>query len=91
MSVASLWEVAIKHQLGKLAASAPIIAATLADQAIIPLAVSVDHLAAVETMPRYHGDPFDHLLLAQAMVEGAALMTLDIHLGQYGVPCIGIG
>lgn len=90
VSIASLWEVAIKHQVGKLAASAPLIAANLAEQGLSPLSVSVDHLAAIERMPRHHGDPFDHLLLAQAQVEGAALMTLDAQLGSYGIPCIGI-
>ncbi|MBJ7445495.1 MAG: type II toxin-antitoxin system VapC family toxin [Sphingobium sp.] len=90
VSIASLWEVAIKHQVGKLAASAPLIAANLAEQGLSTLSVSVDHLAAIERMPRHHGDPFDHLLLAQAQVEGAALMTLDAQLGSYGVPCIGI-
>jgi PIN domain nuclease of toxin-antitoxin system len=90
VSIASIWEIAIKHQVGKLAASAPAVAELLSEQGLHPLPVSVEHLAVVQTLPRYHGDPFDHILLAQARVERATLMTIDAILGRYGVPCIGI-
>lgn len=90
VSIASLWEIAIKHQIGKLAASAPMVAASLVEQQITLLPVSVEHIEVIQAMPRHHGDPFDHMLLAQARVEGAALMTLDAILARYGVPCIGV-
>ncbi len=52
------------------------------------LAVSERHAEAVATLPRLHKDPFDHMLLAQALVEDLTLVTHDDVLAQYGVPVL---
>ena len=52
------------------------------------LAVSPHHGEAILSLPRLHRDPFDHLLLAQAKVEGLTLVTHDRILGDYGVPVL---
>ncbi|HWI85170.1 MAG TPA: type II toxin-antitoxin system VapC family toxin [Sphingomonas sp.] len=90
VSLASLWEIAIKRQLGKMEASAPEIAGRLAEQQFELLPIGVDHLTVIEAMPRHHGDPFDHLLIAQAMIKQAAIVTIDVIIPRYGVPCIGV-
>ncbi len=79
VSAASLWEMAIKHRLGKLALRMPI--ETLAD-AFLSLKfslLSIDHRHAVEALQEVPAtrDPFDRLLLAQCQVEGMRLVTLD--------------
>ena len=63
-----------------------------ANEKFSPLAVEVAHIESLERLPRLlrHGDPFDHLLLAQAKAEGAAIMTNDAKMAEYGVPCIGV-
>lgn len=90
VSMASLWEIAIKRQIGKLHVSAPDVAARLAEQDFAVLPMTLDHFAAVETLPRHHGDPFDHLLFVQARIEKAVLVTVDADMARYGVPCIGV-
>ena len=90
ISMASLWEIAIKRQIGKLRASTPIVAQRLFEQGLDLLPTTLEHIAAVETLPRHHGDPFDHLLLVQARIERAVLITVDADMARYGVPCIGV-
>jgi PIN domain nuclease of toxin-antitoxin system len=87
-SAASVWEIAIKVGLGKLALP-PNVAAWLpgeiAASGIAPLAITHEHAARVETLPRHHGDPFDRLLIAQAMAESLAIVTANRQLAAYGV------
>lgn len=90
VSLASLWEIAIKRQIGKLHVSAPAVAERLAEQGFGLLPMTLGHFAAVETLPRHHGDPFDHMLLVQARIERAVLVTVDADMPRYGVPCIGV-
>ena len=66
-----MWEVAIKRSLGKLDAPGDF-APTLLGAGAHPLPISLDHAAAVELLPWHHRDPFDRLLVAQAMIERAA-------------------
>ena len=84
LSAAVIWEVAIKRSLGKLQAP-PDLAQTLLDAGAQPLAVTLDHAAGVEELPWHHRDPFDRLLVAQALAEGAVIVSQDVRLGQYGV------
>ena len=84
LSAAVIWEVAIKRSLGKLQAPADL-AQTLLDAGAQPLAVTLDHAAGVEELPWHHRDPFDRLLVAQALAEGAVIVSQDVRLGQYGV------
>ena len=58
----------------------------LLDNGYSELAVLSDHIVAVDSMPRIHKDPFDHVLVAQAIVEGITLLTTDSLLAQYPGP-----
>jgi PIN domain nuclease of toxin-antitoxin system len=87
LSAAVVWEVAIKRSLGKLDAPEDL-APTLLDAGVQALAVSVDHAAAVERLPWHHRDPFDRMLVAQASIEGAALVSRDESLRPYGITLI---
>lgn len=82
LSSAVVWEVAIKRSLKKLEAPAGF-AKLLFDAGATPLAVSTEHAEAVAELPWHHRDPFDRLLVAQAMLEGAILVTADERLRAY--------
>ena len=88
LSVASAWEVAIKHGNGRIQLHVPY--RTFIDEAIgiggmVLLPISVDHLERVGTLPLHHRDPFDRLLVAQALVEGIPIVSADSALDAYGV------
>lgn len=88
VSAASVWEVAIKQRLGRLpeltlgVAELP---ALIRESRFLPLAVDDRHAAAVATLPLHHRDPFDHLLIAQALTERLTLVTRDRQFAAYGV------
>jgi PIN domain nuclease of toxin-antitoxin system len=84
LSAAVAWEVSIKRSLGKLAVPDEYVS-LLVGAGVQPLAVSVEHAAAVQALPWHHRDPFDRMLVAQAGVEGAALVSRDDALRAYGV------
>jgi PIN domain nuclease of toxin-antitoxin system len=84
LSAAVIWEVAIKRSLGRLQAPADL-APMLLGAGAQPLPVTVDHAAAVESLPWHHRDPFDRLLVVQALAEGAMIVSKDGFLHQYGV------
>ena len=87
LSAAVVWEVAIKRALGKLEAPDDF-ASTLLSAGVRPLPVRVEHAAAVERLPWHHNDPFDRMLVAQAGIEGAELVSKDSSLRAYGVPIV---
>jgi PIN domain nuclease of toxin-antitoxin system len=87
LSAVVIWEVAVKRSLGKLRAPEGFAEAMLSGGAQ-PLAVTIDHAAAVEHLPWHHRDPFDRVLVAQAQVERATLVSGDQELAAYGVPII---
>jgi PIN domain nuclease of toxin-antitoxin system len=87
LSAAVVWEVAIKRALGKLAVPDEYLTLLL-DAGVEPLAVNVAHAAAIERLPDHHRDPFDRMLISQATVEGAALVSRDEALAPYGVTLI---
>jgi PIN domain nuclease of toxin-antitoxin system len=87
LSAAVVWEVAIKRSLGKLDAPEDL-AHTLLDAGAQPLPVTIDHAAAVEKLPWHHRDPFDRLLIAQALTEDAAIVSRDEPLSEYGVTVV---
>jgi len=87
LSAAVVWEVAIKRSLGKLEAPDDF-ATILLGAGVHPLAVSVEHAARVERLPWHHRDPFDRLLVAQATIERATLVSRDDRLHAYGVPLV---
>jgi len=83
VSAASIWEIAIKVRLGKMKADPHKVAATLTDAGFIELPVYARHTVLVANMPLHHGDPFDRLLIAQAMEEPMRFLTTDSRLKQY--------
>ncbi len=87
LSAAVVWEVAIKRSLGKLEIPDDF-APTLLGAGAQPLTVTLEHAAAVEALPWHHRDPFDRLLVAQTMIEGATLLSRDEPLSQYDVPVV---
>jgi len=87
VSVASLWELAIKQSLGKLRIDADL-REHVRHNNFTELPVLGEHASAVRTLPRHHGDPFDRLLIAQARCEGLTLVTRDRHLASYDVPVL---
>ena len=87
LSAVVVWEVAIKRSLGKLRAPSGF-AKTLTDAGAAPMAITLEHAAAVEQLPHHHRDPFDRLLIAQAAIEGAAIVSADEDLHSYDVPVV---
>ena len=89
-SAASLWEIAIKSMLGR--PSFPIDAAlfrrNLLNNGYRELAVTGEHAVALATLPPLHKDPFDRILVAQALAEGLTLATKDAMLARYGTPVV---
>jgi PIN domain nuclease of toxin-antitoxin system len=87
ISVASVWELAIKQGLGKVDLGMPVarwIHRAATELAAQILDISAAHAAAVEQLPPIHRDPFDRLLVVQASLEGAILLTGDSALTAYG-------
>jgi len=83
VSAASIWEIAIKSRLGKLDADADELAAAIAASGFVELPVRSVHAAATHRLPMHHDDPFDRLLVAQAMSEPLRLLSADAILGRY--------
>lgn len=84
-SAASVWEIAIKSGLGRSdfqVDPAPV-RDTLDENGFIELPISAQHAVAVSTLPAIHADPFDRMLVAQAIVEPMALITSDVRLAAY--------
>ncbi|MGH1559252.1 type II toxin-antitoxin system VapC family toxin [Caulobacter segnis] len=86
VSVVSLWEIVIKVRIGKLKASLDEIEQVLEQEGVSRLGVSSAHLRALGTLPTHHRDPFDHLLIAQAIAEGVVFLTGDRQASLYPVP-----
>lgn len=88
ISAATLWEVAIKVSIGKLALTQPFelfIPNQLASNAIELLPIAVEHLALVSALPFHHRDPFDRLIIAQALIEQLPVVSIDREFDSYGV------
>lgn len=91
LSYVSPWEIQIKHQLKKLALDEPVQAMIKTQQQennLQLLPISLEHIEALGTLPHYHRDPFDRLLIAQACVEEMALVTADGCMAEYPVDLI---
>jgi PIN domain nuclease of toxin-antitoxin system len=85
VSVASLWEIVVKLRIGKLEADLAAIIEALARDGISLIGIAPAHLAALVTLPTHHRDPFDHLLIAQSIAEGATFVSGDRHAAAYSV------
>ena len=87
-SVASLWEIAIKHGLGRndFRVDARLLRRGLLDNGYSELPIVSEHAVAVNSLPPIHKDPFDRILVAQATVEGITLLTVDPIVAEYPGP-----
>lgn len=92
VSVASLWEIAIKHARhpGHMPVQARDAARYFREAGYRMLAVSAEHVLGLETLPSIHQDPFDRLLVAQAFMEPLRLVTHDRTVTRYGGTIIGV-
>ena len=84
VSAASAWEISIKKALGKLAAPDDL-EQQVRDGGFSPLPISIAHGVAAGQLPHHHEDPFDRMLIAQALAEGLTIVTRDKRFGDYGV------
>ena len=94
LSAVTSWEVAIKAATGKLKLPEPppsYVPRRMADQGLRPLPVTHPHALAVFGLPAHHHDPFDRLLLAQAMLENLIFVTADGILKKYSVEILWAG
>jgi PIN domain nuclease of toxin-antitoxin system len=87
VSAAVIWEIAIKQSLGKLVVVGDV------DMCITKsnfkrIEINFEHCWAVKGLPFIHRDPFDRMLIAQALVEKATIATRDPNFPPYGVPCV---
>lgn len=84
-SAASLWEIAIKSGLGRddFKVDARLLRRGLLDNGYSELPIGSEHAVAIDSLPPIHKDPFDRMLIAQAMVEGITLLTSDAVVAQY--------
>jgi PIN domain nuclease of toxin-antitoxin system len=91
LSVCSIWEALIKARSGKLPLPQPIgpyLVRELRKNRIEVLPVKLDHVLRIETLPVYHRDPFDRILIAQSLAEGLPLITSDSLFKRYQVEVI---
>ena len=90
ISAVSLWEIVVKLRIGKLAADIGDILAAIDADGFARLDIVPAHLLVLAKLPRHHTDPFDHLLIAQAIAEEAIFVSEDRHTPKYSVryvPC----
>ena len=80
---ASIWEAAIKSSLGKLEADIDSLVSEIARSGFVELPISASHAAMMRKLPDVHRDPFDRMLVAQAMTEPLRLVTSDASLAMY--------
>lgn len=81
------WEISIKKAIGELDAPDDLPGASAAS-GFLPLPVTIAHALAVQALPHHHRDPFDRVLIAQALHEGFRLVTRDPAIAKYSVPQI---
>ncbi len=94
LSSISAWEIVVKHGLGKLDLPSPpeeYVPSRMRETGVLPLAVNHAHALRVAGLPLHHRDPFDRLLIAQALCEGLSFLTADRQLGRYDVPIVHAG
>jgi len=87
VSAASAWEIAIKKSLGKLQAPDDL-KEQVKVQRFTPLDINIDHALTVGKLPQHHRDPFDRILIAQAMSENLIIITRDRKFKAYKIKTI---
>jgi PIN domain nuclease of toxin-antitoxin system len=91
ISVASLWEIIAKVQIGKLTLPSPVaqyLTTQLRANGVSVLPLSWDHVKRLEELPLHHRDPFDRILIAQSLEESIQLVSADPKLAKYAVQLI---
>ncbi len=94
LSAATVWEISIKMRLGKLQFPGPpsqTVPAFMSKQGLRPLTVTHIHAVGVYDLPLHHGDPFDRLIIAQAIAEEMVILTSDRAFEKYAVDVVWCG
>ena len=84
VSASNAWEISIKKSLGKLSAPDDL-EEQIEINGFTPLSISMVHARTAGALPRHHDDPFDRMLIAQALLEGLTIVTRDKRFAAYGV------
>jgi PIN domain nuclease of toxin-antitoxin system len=92
-SIASVWEVEIKHSIGKIAISGKQLSDYCKRAGFKPLEIKEEHIFRLSTLKREentprHNDPFDRIMLSQTKTEGFKLLTHDVLISQYNESCV---
>ena len=88
LSMASAWEMQIKHQLGKLSLAMPIaelVIKNTQENNIQLLPIDLSHINYLEQLPSHHKDPFDRIIIAQVIIEGMSIISIDNAFVDYPV------
>jgi PIN domain nuclease of toxin-antitoxin system len=85
VSMVSLWEIAVKTRIGKLQADIKEITDAVQQEGFTLLDIGITHLLTLAGLPMHHRDPFDHLLIAQAITEDATFISEDRNTARYPV------
>lgn len=90
VSIVSLWEIAIKQSIGKLQLDVSIdeLASKCKDAGIDILPISLKHIEQIKDLPDIHKDPFDRMIVAQAMTENLTIVTHDAFIPKYDVSVV---
>lgn len=88
VSAASLWEMSIKEKLGKLKLPDVSMSGIVESEGFLPLSISLIHGEAAGSLPVYHKNPFDRMLVAQAQTEGLTVITKDEFIPKYNVQTV---
>ena len=91
LSVASIWEILIKVQIGKIplpGPAGPYLTKELVENQIEILPISLDHALRIESLANHHSDPFDRMLIAQSLEEKLPIVTADRVFSRYPVEVI---
>jgi PIN domain nuclease of toxin-antitoxin system len=89
VSIATVWEIAIKAAIGKLRFPVDRMASILDDANCLQLPIKLNHALQAAALPNFHADPFDRMLIAQAQQEGLTLVTNDSMIRRYPVAILG--
>jgi PIN domain nuclease of toxin-antitoxin system len=91
VSIVTLWEIATKHGLGKLAIAPEPVSNVIDKSGFVVLDVARHHCFALARLPLHHRDPFDRMLIAQAQSEQLPIMTSDRQFASYSVKLLSCG
>ena len=83
MSIASPWEIAIKRSLRKSGLTANLVASKIDEMELRLLSITLEHISALDDLPPHHNEPFDRIIIAQALVERCLLVSSDTRFPMY--------